>query len=233
MTNTHHIVPGAIFGRWTVLSGPHKETRRTANSVNYITVFLCRCSCGTERMVRHAKLLRNSQSCGCKKRADLSAKMTVHGENRKGKRTRLYSTWDGMLQRCTNPNCEYFAIYGGRGISVCTEWREFARFRAWAIASGHDNTLEIDRIDSNGNYCPENCRWVTRHVQHRNKRSVVYLMAFGELKCLTDWALDPRCNVTPSTIRVRLKNGLSPEEAVGLPRQSRKSSGRFLGNHVK
>lgn len=88
-------------------------------------------------------------------------------------RWRLYKTWQGLRQRCENPNDKDYASYGGREIKVCEEWdRSSAAFITWAMENGYDDTLSIDRIDVNGNYCPENCRWATPTQQMRNRRTL-------------------------------------------------------------
>lgn len=229
---TSDIRPGDTIGKWTVLSGPIKETRRSAGSTNYVTLFNCRCECGTERPVRAAKLVRNSRSCGCLKVAEFAARATTHGQNRRGGRTRLYRVWDGMHQRCSNESHDSFYLYGGAGVAVCGEWKSFETFAAWAVANGYAGGLEIDRIDGTRGYAPDNCRWVTEAVQQRNKRTVHHVAAFGETKCLTDWSLDPRCPVNPQTIRLRLGRGWDAERAITAPRNSRFDSPKFPGNHV-
>ena len=230
---TKDICPGVSIGRWVVVSGPHKEVRRTPKSVNYITVFECRCQCGVVRRVRAAKLTRNSKSCGCARAEQHAARVTRHGFNRAGKRARLYRIWDGMTQRCTNPNHSNYHLYGGAGVGICGEWRDFVKFAAWAIPAGYSDHLEIDRINGAEGYRPDNCRWVTEAVQHRNKRSVHFITAFGETKCVTDWCLDPRCSVGPQTLWRRVsKSDWGPERAIVTPRQSRLHAPRFAGNHV-
>ena len=87
------------------------------------------------------------------------------------KRTRLYNIWSNIIMRCTNKNNDCYERYGGRGILICSEWRnEFLSFYKWSIENGYAENLEIDRINVNGNYEPNNCRWTNENVQARNTR---------------------------------------------------------------
>lgn len=231
---TMNIEPGLKIGRWLVVSGPHREKRKAANSTNYIDVFECRCECGELRRVRKHKLLTNSRSCGCLKLEQFVAQVTKHGQTGRGKRTRLYSIWSGMLNRCFSANHNEFGNYGGRGITVCDEWRSFAAFADWAAANGYSDNLQIDRKDNARSYHPDNCAWVSQAKNARNKRTNYNVTAYGETRCATDWALDQRCSVSPQTIRYRIeKLGFTPETAISTPRISRKSSPRFAGHHSK
>jgi len=221
---------GTRFGAWTVIGPSTREARRTPGGTNYVVRYPCRCDCGTERAVRAFKLLSNSKSCGCQTAAQ---RPIAHGENRVGKRTRLYSTWDGMRQRCSNPRHYQFMLYGGRGITVCPEWSSFQSFQQWALASGHQPGLQIDRIDNDRGYSPDNCRWVTDAQNKRNTSVNQIIEAYGERKCATDWALDPRATVKPGTMVYRMRKlNMAAEEAISSPRRTRKSAGRFEGNHV-
>ncbi len=123
-----------------------------------------------------------------------------------------------MQQRCSNQNRKEWPNYGGRGITVCKEWLEdYVAFRDWALASGYEDHLDIDRIDNNGPYSPSNCRWVTRAQNLRNRRSNHLLTAFDETKCVADWLDDERCAVGKQTLYTRLRGGWSAEDALTRP----------------
>lgn len=91
------------------------------------------------------------------------------------KGTRLYGIWQNMKNRCRNCHVACYKDYGGRGITFCKEWNSFLGFYDWAVANGYNDDLTLDRIDVNGNYCPSNCRFVTRSVQARNKRNNIFV----------------------------------------------------------
>lgn len=151
---------------------------RAANSRRNEVMWVCRCeACGNEFITR-ARSLRSGETtnCGCLRRKHAIAAMkeanTKHGAAPHRGYTKLYNTWLRMKGRCYNPGATSFKYYGGRGITVCEEWRSsFAAFREWALANSYQEGLSIDRIDPNGHYCPENCRWITMAEQQRNKRN--------------------------------------------------------------
>lgn len=154
-------ISGERYGRLVVVErNGSTSTRRNAK-------WLCRCDCG-KNTIAIGTLLRNgtTKSCGCY-RVDVSREReTKHNMSE----SRVYNCWAGMVQRCTNKNNAAYENYGGRGIKVCAEWMEFKPFLDWALANGYDDALTIDRINNDGNYEPQNCRWATYAQQNRNQR---------------------------------------------------------------
>lgn len=112
---------------------------------------------------------------------------SVHKKHGKRKE-RLYGIWQSMKTRCTNEKHKYFQNYGGRGISVCSEWENFEPFYKWAVTHVYSVGLTIDRIDNDGNYCPENCRWATSVEQTRNRKNTIKIQYHGTEKTLMEVA---------------------------------------------
>lgn len=133
---------GMKFGKLTAL-----HPIKTGNSVKWE----CQCECGGKIVIFGYDLQRGRVvSCGCRK--------VKHG----GRYTRLYTIWQSMIKRCENQNHKFYRYYGGKGISVCCEWRDdFEQFKTWAVSSGYKDNLTIDRINSAENYCPKNCQWIS------------------------------------------------------------------------
>ncbi len=120
-----------------------------------------------------------------------------------GSKTRLYSIWKQMRIRCrckTNPTYKY---YGARGISICSEWEDFAAFREWALSHGYDDSLSIDRIDNDGDYSPENCRWISCAEQTRNTRNCKYYEYGGLRMTHNEWAR--HLGIAPATLTERIQ----------------------------
>lgn len=146
-----------------------------------------------------------------------------HGYSRHGG---LYTVWISMKARCGHRHNSNYHNYGGRGIGVCNEWKvSFPVFRQWAISNGYGEGLQLDRIDNDGNYCPENCRWVTPSQNSRNTRRTKKIRAFGETKSVVEWANDPRCLVNSISLRTRLRRGIAPELALTAKRIIRNQFG--------
>lgn len=129
----------------------------------------------------------------------MSAKRPRHGKSS----TALCRVWYEIRKRCTNKNYKHFNHYGGRGITMCNEWWDsFQAFYDWSVSNGYKEGLTLDRIDVNGNYCPDNCRWVNRKVQANNTRSNHYITFNGETHTMSEWA--EITGISYSTLRSRI-----------------------------
>lgn len=181
MKNVKVDLTGKTFGRWTVI-------RRAENKGKHVR-YLCVCQCGNVRTVL-AQNLQNgkSQSCGCFFHDVASERISAALKQHGGKGTRLYSVWKAMRQRCMNPKNSEFPNYGGRGITVCSEWDDFANFREWANTHGYSDSLFIDRIEGSRGYSPDNCRWATMKEQVRNRRNTFRAELNGEVRPVAEWA---------------------------------------------
>lgn len=135
-------------------------------------------------------------------------------EQHGGRYTRLYNIWLNMKQRCSNPKASHYEYYGGKGVSVCEEWKKsFSTFRDWALSNGYEDGLTIDRIESDKDYCPENCRWVTHLKQMSNTTRNVTLTYQGETHSLSEWSRI--VGVPYGTLKSRLRYGWSVERMLG------------------
>lgn len=102
--------------------------------------------------------------------------------------TRLYRIWNSMRQRVQNPKTINYSLYGGKGVKICDEWQNYEPFKKWSMLNGYNENLTLDRISSSGNYCPENCRWVTMKVQQNNRCNNHIISYAGESLTLSQWA---------------------------------------------
>ena len=184
---------GKRFGRLLVLS---EDTKRDKSGNVY---YLCRCDCGNEKIIKSASLRSGlTVSCGCYHLEKVSK------VNPKYKR-RLYRKYWSMRNRCEYPGAKFYYCYGGRGIKVCDEWKDFEAFEKWAYENGFKEGLTLDRIDVNGNYEPNNCRWITHKEQQSNRRDNVYITFNGERRTVQQWS--EITGIKKSTIQRRMKLG--------------------------
>lgn len=146
---------GRQYGRLTVIGLSERKTN------NGRKLWLCECRCGNRCEVRGSDLtMGRVLSCGCFRKESVKRRKTKHG---KSKNNRLYQTWQNMKRRCNDASNIEYHCYGGKGVKVCDDWNNsYESFERWAIESGYCEPLTIDRIDSNGDYSPYNCQWLTK-----------------------------------------------------------------------
>ena len=208
---------GSQFHKLTVLSeaGINRHQKR---------MFVCRCECGNQRIVIAAHLRNgNTQSCGCwqKERAKAVGKSNRrHGD----KSSREWKSWQAMRSRCLNPHATGYRNYGGRGISICERWARYEHFLE-DMGRRPSPQHSLDRIDSNGNYEPGNCRWASPEQQMRNIRTNVSLTFQGKTMTVVEWAEEMK--IPASRIYGRLKRGWNAEQALTL-QDRRKRSGSLM-----
>ena len=200
-------ITGQKFGRLVAIKATEGRSKKGV-------LWLCQCDCGNTKLVASTHLRCGSvRSCGCLKEELRGKNFKKHG----GSRTRLYRIWKQIHTRCNNPNSINYKDYGGRGINLCEEWKnDFSSFLDWSTSNGYAENLTIDRIDNDGNYCPENCRWVTNKKQQNNKRSTVFIEYDGQKHSLSEWA--EIIGVTRNALWKRLfVEGWSIERALTTP----------------
>lgn len=183
---------GQKYGRLTVIE-------RAGSNIHKKALWKCRCDCGREVVVIGSNLLNgNTNSCGCYKSDMTSERMQTHGQSQ----TRLYHIWKNMRQRCGNPRKPDYQYYGGRGIKIDKRWDDYNEFEKWALANGYTDELTIDRINVDGNYTPENCRWVSMTEQARNMSRNRMLEYNGEKHCIAEWG--EILGISPKVLGLRI-----------------------------
>lgn len=192
---------GLTFNRLTVV-----EHLGTANKQRQ---WKCRCSCGRETVASSSHLRQGlKQSCGCLSREILIARNRTHGLSH----NRLYDVWWALVQRCTNPQDKKWEHYGGRGITVCAEWRQSPEAFIRDMGPTYETGLTIDRIDVNGNYEPGNCKWATYLEQNNNTRRNRRIAFRGVSKTVSEWAR--ALHVSEHALRYRISAGWDLDRAL-------------------
>lgn len=190
-------IAGQKFGKLSVIEIAERKKGKI--------LWRCKCDCGNE-VVALGENIRSgtTKSCGClikENGTKIAPKVTKHG----GSYTRIYRIYCGMKKRCLNPSSDAYHHYGGRGIKICNEWLGddgFETFREWALSHGYEENLSIDRINNDGDYCPENCRWADKETQSNNTSSNLYLEYNGEVHTASEWSRILEISYTRLTKRV-------------------------------
>lgn len=191
-----------VFERLTVIA----EAPRNKNEC---VKWLCECQCGKIRIVYGYSLTSgNTKSCGCYNNDMIKNLNLKHGLGNH----RLYGIWYGMKRRCYDSKSIQYQDYGGRGVVICDDWlNNFKSFYDWAMANGYEDRLTIERNDNDGNYCPENCSWITLAKQAKNRRNSITFN--GE--CASDACR--RLGATKDVLYARIRSGWSLEKAFTTP----------------
>lgn len=189
-------ITGQKFGRLTAI----KRIEAPAHLKHRCVFWLCKCDCGNYvEVASHSLTSGDTKSCGCYCRQQARKTQLKHN----GSYTRLYRIWRSMKCRCYEHNSNSYKYYGALGVEICVEWvHDFSAFQKWALTHGYENNLSIDRINTNDNYYPENCRWVDAKTQANNRRNNIYIEYDGHIKTLAEWANSTKINY--QTLRARL-----------------------------
>lgn len=199
---------GQKFGRLTVIDIVKCDGK---------TKCKCQCTCGNiSYAVPYSLTSGGTKSCGCY----MNEARYLRGNPIN--KTRLHRIWTGMKSRCSNTKDHHYKNYGGRGVKVCEEWKKFLPFYEWSMANGYSDELTIDRIDVNGNYCPENCRWATIKTQANNTRNNIFIEYNGEKKTVAEWA--EYFNINPFTVYRRISNNWDTIVAITTPVKRKNST---------
>lgn len=194
---------GERFGKWFVL--------RWVETKYGEQFWLCKCDCGTEKIVIGGTLKKGlTKSCGC------ASKDWCRTHGKEG--SKVYNTWAAMLQRCNNPKSRNYKNYGARGIKVCDKWLKFENF--YEDMGEQTDGLSIERKDNNGNYCKDNCIWADKLAQARNRRTNVMLEYCGEKRCISEWA--EIVSIKRKIIENRIRVGWDIKKALETPSRNKR-----------
>jgi hypothetical protein len=194
------------YGRLTIVGEGTRIKYSCGVKLRYVKVI---CDCGNKKEIILNSIVRGqTKSCGCLH----PEKVTTHGLSKNS----LHIRWKGMLKRCYDKKHVGYKRYGGRGISVCNEWKnDQKKFIEWALTNGYKKELQLDRINNDGNYEPNNCRWATAKVNGNNKSKEKCITYKGETKTATQWS--EIVKVKRTTILERIKSGWSIEKSLETP----------------
>ena len=208
---------GKRFGRLVVLEQAEYHIDKKGRKIR---MWKCKCDCGNETIVRHGGLQSGTTtSCGCFHKEIVGSLNRTHGLS--ANCGRLYPLWKSIKYRCYNINSKDYDRYGGRGIVMCDEWvNDFQSFYDWAIANGYTEGLTIERKDVNGNYCPENCCWIPKSEQPKNRRNSHFITYKGETKTLSEWSKE--LHIDRETVRLYEKRFGDGEKAINTILQSKR-----------
>lgn len=185
------------FGRYEVLSFAELRNRQT--------YWKCLCDCGNIAIVNGHSLTRgHTKSCGCLQVEELVLRSKKHDMSGSTE----FRIWAGILQRCNNPNNHDYKYYGGRGITVCSEWESFEQF--YKDMGSKPRGFTLDRINNNGNYKSENCKWASRKEQANNTRRNRPILYNGEIKPISHWVKE--LGLSSHTVYRRLNKGYNIDE---------------------
>lgn len=198
---------GQKFGMLTVLRPVHVELKSGEKAWHWIV----KCDCGREKEVRPSEIVNGKNiSCGCWRKSGKQVPISHHQSH-----TRLHNIWCGMNNRC-NPENVSARRYGKRGISICEEWSDFKKFAEWAKVSGYKDGLTIERIDVDGIYCPENCKWIPLSKQARNRSTTFWVIYQGRKMSLAEAA--ELAGLPYKQVHYRIKKmGWTVEKALSKP----------------
>lgn len=173
----------------------------------------CRCDCGKTWTIDYHSLLKGGiKSCGCHRNKNNAIRSTTHNQSN----TLLYRRWEGIRSRCYRKTEPAYRYYGARGIFVAPEWHKFEPFYEWAMANGFRDDLWLERINNDGPYSPENCKWTTIQEQCDNRRNGLFLTYNGETKKVREWA--KQYGMAYLCLRNRIKYlGWNAEKALTTP----------------
>lgn len=208
---------GKTFGRLKVLKLAERKKRKNRKVYDYY--YLCKCICGKETIVRKENLQSGAtKSCGCYQKEVSAKKLNninlKHGFSRHdGTKEKLYNVWMAMKDRCYNKNNKMYKYYGERNIKVCDEWKnDYVNFRSWAIKNNYKQGLDLDRIDNNGNYEPDNCRFISHKENLKNRSNAIKIDINGNLFSIEELA--EKYNIKKTTIQTRYGRGKRGEQLI-------------------